>query len=132
MTYSIATPPGHGSLLGFDPSNGQVTYTPAAGYVGPDSFTFTVMDDASAGPPPNLTSLPAIVSIAVTPAGTTVSTADPLAPDSAIGSLRQLIIAANANGVPDTIVLPAGTYPLTKPGPNEEAALTGDLDITEE
>jgi hypothetical protein len=37
LTYTIATPPAHGTLTGTAPS---LTYTPAAGYIGTDSFTF--------------------------------------------------------------------------------------------
>jgi hypothetical protein len=44
-------------------------------------------------------------------------------------SLRGAIIAANASAGPHTINLPVGTYTLTITGQNEEAALTGDLDI---
>ena len=44
MTFSIATNPTHGTLSGFNPATGEVTYTPAANYAGPDSFTFTVND----------------------------------------------------------------------------------------
>jgi CSLREA domain-containing protein len=43
-------------------------------------------------------------------------------------SLREAIIAANA--APGTITVPAGTYTLTIAGKNEDAAATGDLDIT--
>lgn len=46
-------------------------------------------------------------------------------------TLRSAIQAANASvGVADIIILPAGTYTLTIPGLNENAAATGDLDIT--
>src|SRR5262245_58319312 len=46
-------------------------------------------------------------------------------------SLREAIIEANAStGVLDTINLPPGIYTLTRAGANEDAALTGDLDIT--
>ena len=39
LTFALgATAPAHGALTGTPPN---VTYTPAAGYVGPDSFTFT-------------------------------------------------------------------------------------------
>ncbi|NNJ85428.1 MAG: CSLREA domain-containing protein, partial [Gammaproteobacteria bacterium] len=46
-------------------------------------------------------------------------------------SLREAIIAANANGTADIINLTTGTYTLTIAGTPEEGALTGDLDITE-
>ena len=56
-------------------------------------------------------------------------------------SLREAVRAANldsaVDGCPsgsgaDTITIPAGTYSLSLPGDNEEAALTGDLDLTGE
>jgi CSLREA domain-containing protein len=46
-------------------------------------------------------------------------------------SLREAIIAANANPASDTIDVPAGTYVLTLAGAAEDAAATGDLDITD-
>jgi len=39
LTYRLVDVPAHGTLTGNAP---KVTYTPAAGYVGPDSFTFVV------------------------------------------------------------------------------------------
>ncbi len=57
--------PTHGTLSGLDPAAGTVTYTPEPGYVGTDSFAFTVTDDGTAGIPANLTSAPATVSIRV-------------------------------------------------------------------
>ncbi|MBK7976673.1 MAG: CSLREA domain-containing protein [Deltaproteobacteria bacterium] len=54
-------------------------------------------------------------------------------------TLREAVIAANTNtktdkcpagGGADTIVIPAGTYTLTIPGTGDDAAHTGDLDIT--
>src|SRR5512142_490554 len=44
-------------------------------------------------------------------------------------TLRAAILAANASAAADTVILPAGTYTLTIPGRNENAAATGDLDI---
>ena len=44
--------------------------------------------------------------------------------------MRDAIIAANANAGADIITLPAGTYKLTIAGTDENAAATGDLDIT--
>jgi hypothetical protein len=62
LSFAIGTGPTHGALTGTPP---DVTYTPAADYNGTDSFTFTTSDGV-------LTSLPATVSITVTP------TADPV------------------------------------------------------
>ncbi|MBN1977321.1 MAG: CSLREA domain-containing protein [Anaerolineae bacterium] len=45
-------------------------------------------------------------------------------------SLREAIVAANATSEADTIILPAGTYILRLAGAYEDAAATGDLDIT--
>jgi hypothetical protein len=47
------------------------------------------------------------------------------------GSLRSAIICANVTPGADTITLPAGTYTLAIPGTGEDAAATGDLDITD-
>jgi hypothetical protein len=40
VTYALDAGPSHGSLSAFDAASGKVTYTPAAGYVGGDSFTY--------------------------------------------------------------------------------------------
>lgn len=45
-------------------------------------------------------------------------------------SLRGAILAANALSGADTIILPVGTYVLTIAGTGEDAAATGDLDVT--
>jgi hypothetical protein len=47
-------------------------------------------------------------------------------------SLRGAIIKANTTPGADTINVPAGTYTLTIPGAGENAAGTGDLDITDD
>ncbi|MGA9532894.1 MAG: choice-of-anchor Q domain-containing protein [Anaerolineales bacterium] len=47
-------------------------------------------------------------------------------------SLREAVITANACPGPQTIQLPAGGYHLTRAGAGEDAAKTGDLDITDD
>jgi CSLREA domain-containing protein len=47
-------------------------------------------------------------------------------------SLREAIRAANACAGPQTITVPAGNYPLTLVGRDEDSAATGDLDITDD
>lgn len=46
-------------------------------------------------------------------------------------SLREAIIAANANPGQDVITIPGGSFELTLTGAGEDAAATGDLDITQ-
>jgi FtsP/CotA-like multicopper oxidase with cupredoxin domain len=43
LTFAVASQPSHGTLSAVDAS-GKVVYTPAAGYLGADSFTFTADD----------------------------------------------------------------------------------------
>ncbi|MHB8974312.1 MAG: tandem-95 repeat protein [Pirellulaceae bacterium] len=59
LTLVIANAPGHGTLTGFNATTGQVTYTPAVGYTGVDSFTYQLVDGGS------LASTPAAVNITV-------------------------------------------------------------------
>ena len=42
LTYAIVAAPAHGTIAGLNASTGTLTYTPAADYIGPDDFTFTV------------------------------------------------------------------------------------------
>ena len=53
--------PSHGALVSFDAKAGVATYTPAAKFVGQDSFAFTVTNT-----PAGITSAPAVVTISVT------------------------------------------------------------------
>ena len=78
LTYTITTQPAHGVLVQSATSPDTFIYTPAAGYVGADSFSFTVTDTGN--PPGNLanakTSAPATVSLSVVdpaPAGVPVT-----------------------------------------------------------
>jgi hypothetical protein len=42
LTFETLSAPTHGALSGLHAATGEVTYTPAAGYVGSDSFTYKV------------------------------------------------------------------------------------------
>src|ERR1051326_8761921 len=44
--------------------------------------------------------------------------------------LREAVLAANAGSGGDAILLPAGHFRLTIPGPGEDAGAAGDLDLT--
>jgi len=91
LTFAIGTAPAHGSITGTAPN---ITYTPAANYNGPDSFTFTASDASGASAPatvsitvisvpdapvaaPQSVSLTAATSKAITLAGTDADS-DPL------------------------------------------------------
>lgn len=116
LTYSVATPPSHGTLA----TNGalpELIYTPANGYEGDDSFTFTVNDGVAV-------SAPATVSIAVTnqiPTAAAQSvtvehnTAKAITltgndPDNGPGSLTYAVTTPPSNGTLDTGALPSVTY----------------------
>lgn len=60
LTFTVLTQPSHGTLSGIAPN---LTYTPSAGYTGPDSFKFQTSDSLT-------TSSPATVGIIVGNAGT--------------------------------------------------------------
>jgi subtilisin-like proprotein convertase family protein len=87
LTYAVGTTPAHGTVS-VDPATGAFTYTPAAGFVGTDSFTFTADDSvvAPTDPPPATfpeeeqfepaaVSAPATVTITVAAQATTTTTA---------------------------------------------------------
>lgn len=67
ITQSIVAGPSHGTLSAIDNSAGTVTYTPAAGFNGTDSFTFAASDGVNhsatatatitVGPQPSISSL---------------------------------------------------------------------------
>jgi CubicO group peptidase (beta-lactamase class C family) len=81
LTFTVASPPAHGTLSG---TGNPLHYTPASRYVGPDSFTFTVADGVA-------TSTPALVSIQMLP------TTGPVVPG---GEVLDLIMARSLSGQP--------------------------------
>ena len=60
----------------------------------------------------------------------TVTTFEDIVAVDGLWSLREAVLWANSHSADNEIVLAAGTYTLTRQGWNEDAALTGDLDIT--
>jgi hypothetical protein len=103
ITYSIATGPSHGSLSNFNASTGAVTYTPAAGYQGPDSFIFTASNGTNTSPAATVT-----LNVAAAGTPTANSQTDPVAHDST-GT------AITLTGTdPDSPPLPL-TYAFTQP-----------------
>ena len=60
ITFNDPSTPAHGTLSGFNPTTGAVTYTPDPGFSGADNFQFTVHDSS------NAVSNTATVSITVT------------------------------------------------------------------
>lgn len=58
LTFLTNSLPAHGTLSAFNPNTGAITYTPNAGYLGPDSFTFRVADGC-------VTSAPVTVNLTV-------------------------------------------------------------------
>jgi DNA-binding beta-propeller fold protein YncE len=67
MDRSILAQPTHGTLSG-DPDSGAVRYTPAAGYLGPDSFVFNAQDLPPPGQPSNIATLSITVVVPPPPA----------------------------------------------------------------
>jgi hypothetical protein len=97
----------------------SLTAIPAAGQSGHTTISVTVTDSEGKSATTSF-----ILSVSYI--------ASAAAADGTAGSLRQLIITANGDPGPDFIELPTGTYSLTISGANEDAAATGDLDITDD
>ncbi|PHR97583.1 MAG: hypothetical protein COA78_27370, partial [Blastopirellula sp.] len=49
MTMQVTAAPLHGTLTGFDALTGEVIYTPDVGYLGTDTFSYTLTDDTGLG-----------------------------------------------------------------------------------
>ncbi len=103
-TWTIVTPPAHGTLTGTAPA---LTYTPSSGYAGTDSFTFTINDGYT-------DSNTATVALRVNPpatAPTAVTLSATVLPASGVaGSLAGLLRAADPNfGETHSFQLVAGT-----------------------
>lgn len=138
LVFAVGTAPSHGTLS--TPSGASVMYTPAAGYSGLDSFTYTVQDTTGASTP--LTSRVATVSLAVSATGVTPTLAvscpsvvfDGL-PHTCTASTTPYVAGTTTltyagNAAPPTVT---GIYPVaatfTASDPSQNASATGSLTI---
>ncbi|RKH66256.1 kelch repeat-containing protein [Corallococcus llansteffanensis] len=148
LTWTVVRQPLHGTLSGTPPN---LTYTPAPGYVGADSFDFRVRDcvqdsnlgtvniTVTAGPPPTLT-CPADVTAEATGPDGAVVTYDPAVPGQVgtpvsysvpSGSRFPLgattVTATTAGGVPAScsfVVTVRDTTPPSVTCPSDQTATT--------
>jgi hypothetical protein len=112
LVFALGSEPSHGTLSGFNSVTGEVLYTPEVGYFGNDSFTFAVIDDASAGEPASLTSTEATVDVTVTASGTGPIAADDFESGTFLGGSGWLGSGWNVSGmaVVTTAGSPIGSY----------------------
>jgi hypothetical protein len=130
LTASISTIPTHGTLS--LSSNGAFTYTPVAGYSGPDSFTYKVSDgkSTSSGATVSITINPIISVKPVVRVKASANAAEPATkgsfqfslPNGAIGTPLTVNYAMNGGtavagsdyiALSGTVVIPAGTSVVT-------------------
>jgi len=115
-------------------------FTPAADYSGSASIQITTNDQGrtgSGGPLSDTDTIGITVWESTFVVNSTEDTVDTNLDDGvAVDSngnttLRAAIMQANATAGHNNIILPAGTYTLTIVGSGEDAAATGDLDVTD-
>jgi large repetitive protein len=108
LTASAGTPPSHGTVV-INP-DGTYTYTPAAGYSGPDSFSYTITDAAGQTTTATVTltvNPVATNDVGTTAANTVLNGASVLGNDAGSG----LTVAVSTATTHGTLVLnPDGTY----------------------
>jgi hypothetical protein len=116
-TYTIASPPAHGTLSAVN--GDQVTYTPASGYSGSDAFTFSATDPSSPFP-----RAPALATVAIDVGEGAPSVAIAGAPSSMIAGTSVQLSAGVSNDSPGIVwsasagaITPNGLYtaPSTPP-----------------
>ena len=118
VTFWFVTQPQHGQVTVI--SGGKTTYTPAANYGGPDSFTFKVNDGSA-------DSVPATVSITVNP----VNDAPTLSPSAGTPDASTGVVTGTSGGTDvdgDTLSFSVATGP--SKGSVSLDAVTGDFTYT--
>jgi hypothetical protein len=120
LTYSIATPPTHGGLN--TPVSNVVTYTPAAGYLGSDSFAFQVSNGTSYSLSPGTVALNINSSLIIDDSSSTgFSTTGAWTSTTAGGYLGNIHYAAATSG--SATATAAWTFAVT-PGAHYQLAAT--------
>ena len=120
-------------------STATFTSTPTASSTSTPTFTSTAVATATNTPTPTTTPSPTPTGPAQTFTIDSTNDATDANPGdgvcaSSVGecTLRAAIMEANAHAGPDTISVPAGSYILALTGPDEDAGVTGDLDVTDQ
>ncbi|WP_426571164.1 DUF4214 domain-containing protein [Aquihabitans sp. McL0605] len=122
LTFATTSSPAHGALSGTAPN---LTYTPANGYSGPDSFTFSASDGSLsdsgtvsitvAAPVATVPGAPAIGAVTAAEGQATVVWTAP--PSDGGSALTGYVVTPYAAGVArPTVTLPAGTTSTTITG----------------
>jgi hypothetical protein len=114
-SYAIVSPPANGSLGSVGPADGRVTYTPAPGYIGPDSFTFRASNSGGQSSPETVAitvdELPPVCEDVVAAVAYEETAEIPLTCSPDTTSLS--IVTPPANGTLGAIDEGAGTVPYT-------------------
>ena len=135
LTAKLGSGPSHGSVT--LNANGSFSYTPAANYVGSDSFSFTAYDGTANGASAtaSITVLPTLASLALSPvnvAGGTGSlatvTLNGTAPSG--GVTVSLSDNSSAASVPASVTVPAGSASATFTVSTTPVTSTGSATIT--
>ncbi|WP_313415010.1 putative Ig domain-containing protein [Stenotrophomonas sp.] len=99
-SVAVGTQAAHGTAIA---SGTSITYTPTAGYAGPDSFTYTATNAGG-------TSAPATVTLTVSPPTVTYTPTSPLA--GTVGAAySQSLAGASGGATPYSYVLASGSLP---------------------
>ncbi|MBW3507900.1 putative Ig domain-containing protein [Janthinobacterium sp. NKUCC06_STL] len=98
-SVAVASGASHGTATA---SGTSITYTPTAGYGGPDSFTYTASNGAG-------TSAPATVTITVS--GPTITLAPSTVPAATVGAAYSQNVSAANGAAPYTYAITAGALP---------------------
>ncbi len=120
LTYTIVDQPVNGTITGFDPATGILTYTPSLGFYGVDSFTFTVTDNDQVGGTAS-TSDPITIDLTIG--------ANPTATSQAVSTVEESSVFISLSGAAgDSTLTPSFVYSIV--GMPEHGTITDFDSIT--